>query len=130
MYLEAALESIDKMPQSTFDELDKAIWRRFDRNIYVPMPENGQRKKLIVRGLGQKVLEMEDAVIQILVDGTDSLSAADVCKMCEHIKRRTILYPEETITMSALTEYCEYTGLKSKEQKIKLCIALKNNGKK
>ena len=118
------------MPQSTFDELDKAIWRRFDRNIYVPMPENGQRKKLIVRGLGQKVLEMEDAVIQILVDGTDSLSAADVCKMCEHIKRRTILYPEETITMSALTEYCEYTGLKSKEQKIKLCKALKNNGKK
>ena len=110
--------------------LDKAIWRRFDRNICVPMPESGQRKELITRGLGQKILEMEGAVIQMLVDGTDSLSAADICKMCEHIKRRTILYPEETVTMSALTEYCEYAELKTKEQKVRLCKALKNNGKK
>lgn len=110
--------------------LDKAIWRRFDRNICVPMPESEQRKELITRGLGQKTLEMEDAVIQMLIEGTDSLSAADVCKMCEHIKRRTILYPEETVTMSALAEYCEYAGLKTKEQKVKLCKALKNNGKK
>ena len=110
--------------------LDKAIWRRFDRNIFVPMPESGQRKELITRGLGQKILEMESAVIQMLVDGTDSLSAADICKMCEHIKRRTILYPEETVTMSALSEYCEYAELKTKEQKVRLCKALKNNGKK
>ena len=65
-----------------------------------------------------------------MVEGTDFLSAADVCKMCEHIKRRTILYPEETTTMSALVEYCEYVGLKTKEQKVKLCKLLKNNGKK
>lgn len=110
--------------------LDKAIWRRFDRNIFVPMPESGLRKELITRGLGQKILEMESAVIQMLVDGTDSLSAADICKMCEHIKRRTILYPEETVTMSALSEYCEYAELKTKEQKVRLCKALKNNGKK
>lgn len=105
--------------------LDKAIWRRFDRNIYVPMPGCGQRKELIIRELGQKILEMESTTIQILINGTNSLSAADICKMCEHIKRRTILYPEETITISALTEYCEYTELKTKEQKIKLCKALK-----
>ena len=64
------------------------------------------------------------------VAGTDSLSGADICKMCEHIKRRTILYPEETVTMSALSEYCEYAELKTKEQKVRLCKALKNNGKK
>ena len=110
--------------------LDKAIWRRFDRNICVPMPESGQRRGLFTRGLGHKILEMEEAVVQILVDGTDSLSAADICKMCEHIKRRTILYPEETVTISALIEYCEYTEPKTKEQKVKLCKALKNNGKR
>lgn len=110
--------------------LDKAIWRRFDRNIHVPMPESEQRKDLIIRGLGQKALELEDVVVQMLVDGTDSLSAADICKMCEHIKRRTILYPKETLVMSALTEYCEYAVLNTKEQKVKLCKALKNNEKK
>ena len=98
--------------------LDKAIWRRFDRNIHVPMPESEQRKDLIIRGLGQKALELEDVVVQMLVDGTDSLSAADICKMCEHIKRRTILYPKETLVMSALTEYCEYAVLNTKEKKI------------
>lgn len=110
--------------------LDKAIWRRFDRNICIPMPESEQRKDLIIRNLGQRGLELEEAVMEMLVEGTDSLSSADVCKMCEHIKRRTILYPEETVTMSALTEYCQYAGLRTKEQKVKLCKALKNNSNK
>ncbi len=110
--------------------LDKAIWRRFDRNICVPMPESEQRKELFNRNLGEKIKEIDDSVIKILIDGTDSLSAADICKMCEHIKRRTILYPEETITVGALTEYCEYVGVKTKEQKINLCKILKNSGKK
>lgn len=110
--------------------LDKAIWRRFDRSICVPMPEKAQREELFNRGLGPKKLEIEDGVVQILVDGTDSLSAADICKMCEHIKRRIILYSNETVTTSALAEYCEYVGLKTKEQKVKLCKTLKNNGKK
>lgn len=110
--------------------LDKAIWRRFDRNICVPMPESEQRKDLFIRGLGQKTLELGGVVMQMLVDGTDSLSAADICKMCEHIKRRTILYPNETLIMSVLTEYCEYAELNTKEQKVKLCKALKSNGRK
>ena len=110
--------------------LDKAIWRRFDRNICIPMPESQQRKELIIRGLGQKALELEDSVLQMLVNGTDSLSASDVCKMCEHIKRRTILYPEETVIMSALTECCEYAEVKTNEQNMQLCKALKSSGRK
>lgn len=110
--------------------LDKAIWRRFDRNIYIPMPESEQRRELLIRGLGQKAIGLEKGVLQMIVDGTESLSAADICKMCEHIKRRTILYPEETIEISTLIEYCGYVELRTKEQKIKLCKELKKNGKK
>ena len=110
--------------------LDKAIWRRFDRNIYVPMPESKQRKELINLGLDLKKLEIADNVMKILVDGTDTLSAADICRMCEHIKRRTILYPEEDITVAIISEYCEYVDLKTKDQKIYICKILKNNNKK
>lgn len=110
--------------------LDKAIWRRFDRNIYIPMPEYIQRQELIIRGLGKKVLDIDNTTIQILANGTNMLSAADICKMCEHIKRRTVIYPKETITKAALAEYCEYIGIRTKEQKIQICKALKNNGKK
>lgn len=110
--------------------LDKAIWRRFDRNIYIPMPENDQRRKIIIQRLEQMSLKLEDTVIKMLVNGTNALSAADVCKMCEHIKRRTILYPDESALMSVLTEYCKYVNLKTKEQKVQLCKILKDNGKK
>ena len=33
--------------------LDKAIWRRFDRNIEITLPEREQRRSLIQRGMGK-----------------------------------------------------------------------------
>lgn len=107
--------------------LDKAIWRRFDRNIEIPMPEFEQRQQLIERGLRAYIKEIDEGIIKILVDGTNGVSAADLCKMCEHIKRKTIIYSEQSISVLALKEYCEYAGLKTKEQKIAICKSLKEN---
>ncbi len=110
--------------------LDKAIWRRFDRNIEISMPEYEQRQRLIERGLGNYFREVDNGIVKIIVDGTKDISAADICKMCEHIKRKTIMYPEESISGLALKEYCDYAGLKTKEQKIAICKSLKDNCKK
>ena len=110
--------------------LDKAIWRRFDRNIEITLPEKEQRRLLIKRGMGRHYERIENSIIQILVDGTEQMSSADLCKMCEHIKRRTIISPENTVTSCALSEYCEFVGIKTKEQKVAICKALKNNCKK
>jgi SpoVK/Ycf46/Vps4 family AAA+-type ATPase len=107
--------------------LDKAIWRRFDRNIEISMPEYEQRKQLILRGLRNQCKEMDKATISILTDGTDGISAADICKLCEHIKRRTIIYPDQPIETLALKEYCEYVGIKTKDQKKAICKAIKTN---
>lgn len=51
-------------------------------------------------------------------------------KMCEHIKRRTIINPEATLASCILREYCEFVGVRRKEQKIMVCKMLKNNCKK
>lgn len=110
--------------------LDKAIWRRFDRNIEITLPEKEQRRLLIQRGMGKKYGEIDDGIIQMVVDGTEKMSAADICKMCEHIKRRTIISPENTIAACVLREYCDFVGVQTKEQKVKICQALKNNCKK
>lgn len=107
--------------------LDKAIWRRFDRNLEVSMPEFEQRQQLIIRGLGNHSKEIDKGIIKILVDGTDGVSAADICKMCEHIKRKTIIYSEQSIETLALQEYCEYAEPKTKEEKIAICKLLKEN---
>ena len=40
------------------------------------------------------------------------------------------MYPEQSISTLALKEYCDYAGLKTKEQKITICKLLKSNSKK
>lgn len=110
--------------------LDRAIWRRFDRNIEISLPEKEQRMMLLQRGMGKRYEEIDNGIVKIIVDGTEQMSAADLCKMCEHIKRRIIINPEYTITFCVLREYCEFVGMRTKEQKVMICKALKNNCKK
>ena len=107
--------------------LDKAIWRRFDRNLEISLPDKEQRKMLLQRGMGTKYGEIDDGIIRMMVAGTDQMSAADICKMCEHVKRRTIIDPDSTITSCMLREYCEFVGVRTKEQKVMICKALKGN---
>lgn len=107
--------------------LDKAIWRRFDRNLEISLPDKEQRKMLLQRGMGTKYGKIDDGIIRMMVDGTDQMSAADICKMCEHVKRRSIIDPDSTITSCMLREYCEFVGVRTKEQKVMICKALKGN---
>ena len=47
--------------------LDRAIWRRFDREINVSMPALDQRKELLLRGLGSYGSEISKNVFDILL---------------------------------------------------------------
>ena len=107
--------------------LDKAIWRRFDRSIEVTLPEKKQRQLLLQRGMGKRYKEIDAGIIQMVVEGTNQISAADLCRMCEHVKRRMIINQDETITFCVLREYCEFAGIHTKDQKIKICKILKSN---
>ena len=49
--------------------LDRAIWRRFDREINVSMPALDQRKELLLRGLGSYGSEISKNVFDILLNG-------------------------------------------------------------
>lgn len=110
--------------------LDKAIWRRFDRNIEIVLPDAVERKELLKRGLGIRYWDVNEGIVALLVEGTIGMSAADICKMCEHIKRKTITKPEQSIETDALEEYCSISNIKTKEQKIYICQFLKRNNKK
>lgn len=105
--------------------LDKAIWRRFDRNIEVKMPEQQQRLELMRRNLAVKVDKIDESILEIISKGTEGVSAADICKMCDHIRRRQILNPEETIEASALKEFCIFGNVINRDEKAKLCKELK-----
>lgn len=107
--------------------LDKAIWRRFDRSIDIPLPGKEERKKLIGRTLGKKIDDMKIETIKFIVNSTDSISASEICKMCEHIKRQMIMNEREKADILALKECCRLIELKDRNEKMQLCRLIKKD---
>lgn len=106
--------------------LDQAIWRRFDRTIEVPLPGKLQREELIKRTLGKRYPTLNNKTIEFIQDNTDGMSASEVCKLCEHIKRQILMNENESYDLVAIKECCRSINLKSKEQKVSLCRFLKS----
>ena len=105
--------------------LDKAIWRRFDRNINVLMPGKNEREKLIKRGMGNKFDKLKKETKKFIVDKTDNISASEICKLCEHIKRQMIMNEKEQSDMLALRECCRIIDFNERDEKIQLCKYIK-----
>lgn len=106
--------------------LDKAIWRRFDRNIEVPMPGKEERRKLVERTLGNKFREMKSDTIKFIVGNTEEISASEICKLCEHIKRQMVMNDCVKPDILALRECCRTIELKDRNIKVQLCKSIKN----
>lgn len=105
--------------------LDKAIWRRFDRSLTVPMPETQEREKLFLRNLDGYDDIIGKETISYAVSHTQGVSAADICKLCEHIKRQFILNPDMPQKLTVLSELFKISLPKSREEKMQICRELK-----
>ena len=106
--------------------LDKAIWRRFDRSLTIPMPSEKEREKLMLRHLDKYVSRLKKETLAYLSKNMVNINAADVCKLCEHIKRQCLLNPELSCDLVALSEFCKITHFPSREEKVLICKTLKN----
>lgn len=73
--------------------LDKAIWRRFDLVIEIPLPDLETRKEIINRELGNLNLESfnSEKIKFLCYELTEELSPAAIVKMCETVKKKVIL---------------------------------------
>lgn len=105
--------------------LDKAIWRRFDRALTIEMPDLSERKQLLKRHLEDHVDVIGTETISFVASNTNGVNAADICKLCEHIKRQFILLPESPAKIIALTELFKIKPPYSKEEKMEICNTLK-----
>lgn len=105
--------------------LDKAIWRRFDRSLTIQMPDEKERRLLLIRHLGKLNQIIKNTTINYISNNTKNLSAADICKMCEHIKRQYIINMETDINLIALSELFKVSNLSTREEKIKVCQQLR-----
>ncbi len=69
--------------------LDKAIWRRFDHRISIPLPEKTERSLIIKNALKDEC--KNTGLLNFLISQTDGQSPADIVKMCEKFLRRKAL---------------------------------------
>ena len=106
--------------------LDKAIWRRFDRTLTIEMPEVQERKALIARHLDGYQSAVDTELIDYLARSTSKVNSADICKLCEHIKRQFILSPELAPKLVVLSELLKIKPLQEKDEKIAICKNLRN----
>lgn len=107
--------------------LDKAIWRRFDRSLSIPIPEENQRTQLLQRHLGKLNQVLKENIIGYLSRNTKNINSADICKMCEHIKRQVLLNPDQNVDLLALAELFKIIHLENREDKIVVCKMLKDD---
>jgi len=106
--------------------LDKAIWRRFDRTLTIPMPAELERKNLLVRYLDKYATLLSGTTMSVLVKYTQSVNAADISKLCEHIKRH-FLMEGSSLDLIALTEMFKIATYSDRTDKMGICKMLKNN---
>ncbi|MCL2320689.1 MAG: ATP-binding protein [Oscillospiraceae bacterium] len=105
--------------------LDKAIWRRFDRAIDIPMPEESERAQLIQRHIGKIKDNVKPSTLEYLSHNSKNINAADICRLCEHIKRQFLLNPDSDANIIVLMELFKISQLETKEEKISICNSLK-----
>lgn len=128
------LKELDECPYSCIiigatnhpDLLDKAIWRRFDRTIEVPLPTEIERIELVKRHLSKFYELISKDVVNYLCKNTNEVNAADMCKLCEHIKRRTILEKKSDVDILTLEELFILKPLNGKDKKKEICLNLKS----
>lgn len=104
--------------------LDRAIWRRFDHVIEVPLPGIEQKYFLLQQQMGF-IFSNEKESKSILYPAAELLSdksAADICKFSNNIRRRVILKDENPM-ISCIQELRAYNS--NKKIFGKFCILAK-----
>lgn len=80
--------------------LDRAIWRRFDIELEVPLPNTITRKRIL-----SKELEGFDMTISLdlLAALTKEMTPAELVKVCNHCKKQFLIY-EKNLDISIISE--------------------------
>lgn len=95
--------------------LDRAMWRRFDRVIELTLPGQEESEKLIERHIPAGKYNLSNDVRIYMSRHCTGVSAADICKICEQIKRQIVMNPSDDIDMLALKEL--FTRIRPREKR-------------
>ena len=84
------------------DQLDEAIWRRFDEIVQVLKPGKLEIRELILQSLSAIKSELRDW--DSLLQASEGFSAAQVVRACQDAAKNTILQGGEIVSQQALLD--------------------------
>ncbi|EHK2354967.1 ATP-binding protein [Clostridium perfringens] len=105
--------------------LDKAIWRRFDLKINLPMPNQEIRYLIIKRELAE-IEYIDNSFIELMSYLTKDINAAEIVRYCTNIKKNYILYGN-IIDVNSLKPLIENIYNDKKIDKCNLCKMIKSS---
>ena len=88
------------------EQLDKALFRRFDDIINYPYPN----KKEILKLLKRELLELKKSValdLNKIAEGTDGLSFAEIHRICEDITKDYLVYGVNEVSEEKILSYAK-----------------------
>lgn len=104
--------------------LDKAIWRRFDLKINLPMPSQEIRYLIIQREL-DGIEHVNSEFIKLMSYLTEDINAAEIVRYCTNIKKSYVLY-DNIIDSNSLKPLIENLYENKKIDKCNLCKLIKS----
>lgn len=105
------------------DLLDKAIWRRFDHVLEIPLPGKPERRMILREKLAEFGKEADPDLLDLVVGATDETSGSDICQFVERVARRVVL-SDADLLKTALEELKSVLQAKSKRERTKYCGVL------
>lgn len=76
--------------------LDKAIWRRFDVAMEIPIPNEETRSKLFDEAFSQEYYYNDMKKInKVCASLTNGMSPADILKICDRAKKQVLMYNKD-----------------------------------
>lgn len=85
--------------------LDTAVWRRFDSQLQLSLPDEAARKAMIARAL--KPLATGTVLVQLMAYITDGCSGADINRFARAMKRMIALRGSEPTAQSQFKALCD-----------------------
>lgn len=129
------LKEIESCPKSSVilaatnhpELLDRAMWRRFDKVLELDLPGIDECNQLLERHLPTDKYSLSVGVRSYVGKRCVGVSAADVCKLCEQIKRQAVMEPTDDIDAIALKALFGRAHPRDKSERAQACKALKHS---
>jgi len=88
--------------------LDAAIRRRFEKRIYIPLPEEHGRLKIIKINIGNTPNSLTEDDIKVLAKRTEGFSGADISVLVRDALMQPVRKVQNATHFKKVCLYCSY----------------------